>query len=415
MRTTRWKIALVASALIGAHASAPALAAQDTAPLTPAPAAAAGDAILYPSTLTYGTGLIDIPVAWVSPNSGDIWVTASGKIVNYCATVCTINFADKFNTNLSIDTHWKQRFSIGLSVYSQNPDYGFYGQALVYKQQPSKLWPSLAVGFRNLGPDSHEDRFLVGNDVFVSPTGGITDTVPAPYKHFHSVPTVYAVATKEFTAGSNGAASFSLGYGSGIFHDDGGLGRNYNDKGTIVKGLFLGARYALRTSENSSVTILGENNGWDWNAGVVGNWRGLFLGVYGTELEEGSKDPSKGSLYTVYNYTKFNVSLGYSGNLHDIAHGTILRARIGELEQEQLRLHAQITQRQHKIEDLQASLQKAQGGELAEVAKRREQLDAQIQEEQDAIKRAEERLNQLQGGSPPPTTTPPPSTTTPPR
>src|SRR5450755_3666846 len=135
MRTTRWKLALVSSALIGAQASAPALAAQDTAPLTPAPAAAAGDAILYPSTLTYGTGLIDIPVAWVSPNSGDIWVTASGKIVNYCAAVCTINFADKFNTNLSIDTHWNQRFSIGLSVYSQNPDYGFYGQALVYKQQ----------------------------------------------------------------------------------------------------------------------------------------------------------------------------------------------------------------------------------------------------------------------------------------
>ncbi|MDB4909385.1 MAG: hypothetical protein JWO39_208, partial [Gemmatimonadetes bacterium] len=50
-----------------------------------------------------------------------------------------------------------------------------------------------------------------------------------------------------------------------------------------------------------------------------------------------------------------------------------------------------------------------------EVAKRREQLDAQIQEEQEAIKRAEDRLNQLQGGPPAPTTTPPPSSTTPPR
>ena len=108
MRTTRWKIALVSSALIGAHASAPALAAQDTASYT-SPAAPA-DAILYPATLIFGTGLIDIPVAWVSPNSGDLWVTASGKIVNYCGPVCTINFQDKFNTNLSIDTHWKQRF-----------------------------------------------------------------------------------------------------------------------------------------------------------------------------------------------------------------------------------------------------------------------------------------------------------------
>jgi hypothetical protein len=413
MRTSRWKIALVSSALIGAQASAPALAAQDALP--DAPAAAAPDAILYPSTLTYGTGLIDIPVAWVSPNSGDIWVTASGKYTNYCSTNCTINFADKLNTNLSFDTHWKQRFSVGLSVYSQNPNYGFYGQVLAYKQQPDKAWPSLAIGFRNLGPDTHEDRFLVGNDIYVSPSGGITDTVPTYAKHFHTMPTVYAVATKDFSAGSNGAASFSLGYGSGLFYDDGKLGHSYNDKGTIVKGLFLGARYALRTSENSNVTILAENNGWDWNAGVVGSWRGISLGLYGTELEEGGKNPSKGSLYTVYNYTKFNMSLGYSGNLHDIAHGTILRARIGELEQEQLRLRAQIAQRQHKIEELQGSLQKAQGGELAEVAKRREQLDAQIQEEQEAIKRAEDRLNQLQGGSPPPTTTPPPSTTTPPR
>ena len=55
------------------------------------------------------------------------------------------------------------------------------------KQQPSKAWPSIAVGFRNLGPDSHEERFLVGNDIFVSPTGGITDHVRAFAKHFHSV------------------------------------------------------------------------------------------------------------------------------------------------------------------------------------------------------------------------------------
>src|SRR5665647_2192219 len=246
MRTTRWKIALVSSALIGAQASAPALAAQDTASYTTPTAPA--DAILYPATLDFGTGLIDIPVAWVSPNSGDLWVTASGKIVNYCAAVCTINFQDKFNSNLSIDTHWMQRFEVGLYVYSQNPNYGFFGQALVLKQQPNKAWPAIAVGFRNLGPDTHEERFLIGNDIYVSPSGGITDTVPTYAKHFHSTPTVYAVATKDVQAGTNGAASFSLGYGSGIFHDDGRLGRNYNDKGTIVKGLFLGARYALRTS-----------------------------------------------------------------------------------------------------------------------------------------------------------------------
>ena len=65
MRTTRWKIALVSSALIGVSASAPALAAQDAA--TDTSLTSASNEILYPATLDYGTGLIDIPVAWVSP------------------------------------------------------------------------------------------------------------------------------------------------------------------------------------------------------------------------------------------------------------------------------------------------------------------------------------------------------------
>ena len=40
------------------------------------------------------------------------------------------------------------------------------------------------------------------------------------------------------------------------------------------------------------------------------------------------------------------------------------------------------------------------------MAKRREALDAQIQEEKEAIKKAEERLEQLQGGQKPPATPP---------
>ena len=33
----------------------------------------------YPATLHYGTGLINTPVAWVSPVSGDGWFNISGK------------------------------------------------------------------------------------------------------------------------------------------------------------------------------------------------------------------------------------------------------------------------------------------------------------------------------------------------
>jgi hypothetical protein len=399
MRTMRSGLVLAAAAIGAAMIAVPALSAQQQD--------------LYPATLDFGTGLIDIPVAWISPNSSDIWVQSSAKQIPYnAASSPDLNFASRWNTNMSIDTHWAGRFSLGVSLYSQNPELGVFGQALLLKESADHPWPAIAVGFRNLGSFDHEDRLLIGHDVTPSGTEGETASWA---RRFHTAPSVYGVATKSMAVGASGTASLTVGWGSGLFADDGDLGAAYNDKGQIASGLFLGGRYALHPTENTRLDFLAENNGWDWNAGIVGSWRGLSLGVYGTELEEGGKNPSKGPLYTIYNYAKFNLALGYSGNLHDIAHGTILRTRIAELEQEQLRLRAQIAQRQHKIEELQVALQKAQGGELAEVAKRREQLDSQIQEEQEAIKRAEERLNQLQGGPPAPATATPPSTTTPPR
>jgi hypothetical protein len=154
---------------------------------------------------------------------------------------------------------------------------------------------------------------------------------------------------------------------------------------------------------------MAENDGWDWNAGLVGDWRGITLGIYGTELEEGSRDPGKCSnegLCRVYNYAKLNVSLGYSGNINDIRNGVILRSRISELEREQQRLRAEVTSRERRIAALETSLRRAQAGELAEIARRRQELEGQIQEEREAIRRATERLEELERTRQPP---PPPA------
>jgi hypothetical protein len=357
---------------------------------------------LYPATLQFGTGLIDIPVAWVSPNSGDLWVQTSAKRIPYVSGDASLNLASTWNTNLSIDTHWARRFSIGVSLYSQNPEAGFFGQALLVREQPNRAWPSVSVGFRNLGTLKHEDRFLIGHDVSYGSDGGSSEHVSPHAEHFSTAPSIYGVATKSFPVGRNGSASLTLGFGSGLFYDDGDLGSSYNDKGQIARGLFLGGRYAVHPTENTRVDFLAENNGWDWNAGIIGSWRGLSLGVYATELEEGSKSPSKGSLYNVYNYTKVNISLGYSANVFDIARGVVLRTRVGELEREQARLRAEVKSRERRIAALEADLRVAQAGELAEVAKQRQQLEAQIQAERDAIKRAEERLKALQNPDQPP-------------
>lgn len=407
MRTMRSGVLLVAGAVALMLGGAASVAAQDP---TPAPRTPPD----YPVTLTFGTGLVSIPVAWVSPNSGEFWIGASALNLPACGSPCGLSASEKWNTNLTIDTHWIKRFDLGLSLYSNNPEWGFYGQYLALIEDPASKWkPSVAVGFRNLGPYTHEERLLIGHDVNVDSGGGTTPVTPSWAQGFHTAPSFYAVATKNWEVGRTGSFGASLGYGTGLFSDNGGLGNNYNDKGTIVKGLFLGGRYAFKPSENTGLDFMLENNGWDWNAGAIFDWRGLFAGLYVTEIEEGGKSPSHGTMWQTYNYTKFALNFGVHTNLFLVSKGSEMRARVTELQKQQAQLNAEIAQREQKITELEAQLQKAQAGELAETAKRREALDAQIQEEKEAIKKAEERLEQLQGGQKPPAT--PPSGGTPQR
>jgi chromosome segregation ATPase len=90
----------------------------------------------------------------------------------------------------------------------------------------------------------------------------------------------------------------------------------------------------------------------------------------------------------------------------------ILRTRITDLTREQLRLRTEIAQRERRIQGLQVALRQAQAGELANLQRRREELERAVQEERDAIRRAEERLRQIQEGqtpTPQPQPAPPPS------
>ena len=372
----------------------------------------------YPATLQFGTGLINTPVAWVSPVSGDGWFNISGKRIQYYGAA-DATFATQFNTNVSLDTHWAGRFSIGVSAYSQNPEWGFFGQAVLLKDNQVSFLPGIAVGVRNLGPYEHEERFLIGHDIQLNEATGEYEEVVGD-EDFKTSPTFYGVATKDFALSSMNARlpatrmSLSVGYGNGLFSDDGGNGVGYNEKGTIASGLFLGTRIVTHPSLNSTVTVLAENDGWDWNAGVVMNWRGLSAALYGTELEEGGRENEDAP--QIYNYTKLNFALGYSGNIFDIARGVILRTRITDLTREQQRLRMDIAARNRRIAGLEVTLRQAQAGELSDIARRRAELEQQINEDREAIRRATQRLEEIErGGTRPPPTTPPPSNPPPPQ
>ncbi len=59
-----------------------------------------------------------------------------------------------------------------------------------------------------------------------------------------------------------------------------------------------------------------------------------------------------------------------------------------------------MARRERRIHDLQVALGKLQGSALSDVERQRQELEAQLKEEQDQIRRANERLQQLQGGKP---------------
>jgi hypothetical protein len=365
----------------------------------------------YGQTMQFGVGYINTPAAWVSPRTADSWLTLSAKDLPAFLDASNTGLASRLNTNLALDTHWGGRVSLGASLYSQNPEWGAFGQALLVRDGDLGFLPGIAVGARNVGRYKHEDRFLIGHDVVLDSAGRYDEIVVARYANFKTSPTLYAVVTKDiplsgYSERGRTSMSVSVGYGNGLFRDDGGLGDQYNNSGTIAKGLFLGSRLVMHPSANSSITLLGENDGWDWNAGFVAEWRGVTIGVYGSELEAGRRN---GELegFNVYNYTKINFAVGYSGNVRDISHGVVLRSRVTELTREQQRLRYEIASRERRIHTLERQLADARESELGQLEKRRQQLEVDLQAERDAIRRASERLKELeQSGARPPAPAP---------
>jgi hypothetical protein len=366
----------------------------------------------YPATLYHGSGLITIPVAWVSPRNADVVLNAAGKTIPWAIDEDAHNFASYVNTNLSGEVHLMGRFTVGASYYSQNPDWGLFGQVLVLRDGDVPFLPGLAIGVRNVGNCKTQDRFFAGCDVKLDSATGEYERVEGDlYRGFNTRGTLYGVLTKEVGTGAMigripGSASFSLGWGNGVFSEEGELGDAYNDKGTIAKGLFGGVRLATHPSLNTSLNFLVENDGWDWNTGVQGDWRGVTLGLYLTELEEGGeRDPRT----LIYNYRKWNASLGYSGNIIDISRGVILRTRITALAREEQRLRYEIANRERRIRVLEVALRRAQAGELADIERRRRELEAEVSAEREAIRQANERLKQIEQGQRNPPPSPPPS------
>lgn len=371
----------------------------------------------YPQTIYWGAGLVDIPVAWVAPLTGDFAINYSGKRFERGDPVVTkINYSDRMNSQLSMSMSFVGRLEAGVSFYTSNPEYGFFGQGLILNQETFRdrgggaRWiPSLAVGVRNVGPYKRIDRFGVGYQL-VPPEPGSPNyrhVADSLHRDFSTANTVYGVATKDFSLADiranwpNVNLGVSLGYGNGLFSDDGGLGDAYAKAST--GGLFGGVKVDFQPARLTTLTFMLENNAWDWNLGASLDYRGIRAGLYWTEITAGGAETNIAP-GVFYNYSKVAFALGWQSNLFALLRGDFLRGRVAELERQREGLLAEINTRQQRIAALELEINRLEAQNLLELEQRRAEAERQLQDERESLRRLEERLRQLERTSPPPAT-----------
>jgi hypothetical protein len=287
----------------------------------------------------------------------------------------------------NIEAHLMGRLAVGASLFSTyNQQIGIHSRLLLARQSIDSKWmPNFSIGFRNLGSSPLQDRYVSGDR-------RVRDILPAAQRAgagvINGAPSFYGVATREFT-GDRTSLGLTMGYGTGLFRNDGGLGTKYNKSGTLVPGLFLGGRYAVALSDKSTLGLMLENDAWDWNVGAHVTMGHLTVGVMLAEVEEAKGIPPGEPLA---NWTKTNLMVAYSGSIPDIVRNSRQRSESVELELEAQRLKREVAQRARRMRELQRDIAGAQTRADADAKAQEAALLKALDAEREAAKRAAERL-----------------------
>ena len=379
----------------------------------------------FAQTLNWGSGLIDIPTAWVSPLSGDFSLNWSAKTLQTSAAIP--QYDNSITGKGALQLALFGRAELGMSVLSSDFEHGFYGQALILNQDDFRgkagaILPSVAFGIRNVGPYSHIDRFGLGYEETLPANGGSAPQIVPDSLHrdFKTGNTIYGVATKSFSLEDLRSSwpdigiSLTVGYGNGLFSNHGSIPvREYAADAT--GGLFYGIKTDFRPSTNTMISLMAENNAWDFNVGTALSWRGLRAGVSVTELAAGSahltaNDPAS----ALYRYPKVNFTIGWASNIFALLKGNVLENRAAQLRRQRDVLLADIAQRQTHIAQLQGEIRRYEAQNLLELEERRAQAQTELQTETQALHRLEERLKRIETETQGEPETPPPAQSQPP-
>lgn len=279
MKTVRNGATRFVGLALAALLAAPALQAQTTT---------------MPSSLRFGSGLLDTPVASVLPHMA-ITGTYSGFFLGLDRTV-DINAAgdiigygpgreSKWYSNASLALGLFDRVELGTSIQSLNEAaqggniWGLFGRVNLFK--PTNQGLGLAVGARYIaGPDFDNGTSYQPNRLGF-PDSRFRETYTGK-EDVNTALSLYGVATAHVQGFDKGFLpthdlTLSLGYGTGMFQD--------GDKLPFYKyastdGWFFGSALHFALGESSILTFMGEYNGFDANLGAQLDFSGIRLGAH---------------------------------------------------------------------------------------------------------------------------------------
>ncbi|HET7585521.1 MAG TPA: hypothetical protein VFK13_11475 [Gemmatimonadaceae bacterium] len=352
----------------------------------------------YTQTLYWGSGLVDIPVAWASPVTGDLALNFSGMSLNSDFT------SDQLNGHGTAMLSLFGRAELGMAFFTRFAQWGAFGRVVLLdadsytRRSGAPGWlPSVAIGFRNLGPYSHADRFALGY-----PRRSPRDSADVLHQGFDTSPTIYGVLTKSLRLAElhegwpHLDVSATLGAGNGLFSDDGGLGDAYSQHSH--NGIFGGLRVAGSPARYTTVAVMLEDNSWDYNLGATVDYRGLRAGVYWMGV--GASTPN--GQPELFDNSRFAFSVGWQTNLLGLVRPDILQRRQEELARQRQELQEQVAQRQQRIAQLEEEIHRLEAQNMLELEQRRAQAEAELRSEREALRRLEERIRQLEQQQRPP-------------
>lgn len=262
-----------------------------------------------PSTLKYGSGLIDVPVAWVLPHMG-VTGTFSAMalssenpvVLNSAGDPLTKTDPEEFSKTVmdgSIALGIMNRLELGASIQHFAPE---------------EDGGNMLGAFARLSLFS-TDRLGVaaGARYVTSPSFGGGDLAPGRlgYPDYRLSSTLetnlspYGVATAKVVSSESATLTVTGGYGIGMFAEGENLDL-YAENAT--GGIFGGAALHLALGNGRLVHLMGEHNGFDINAGVQADLGAFRVGAFAHGLTgSGSVPEAGGGGTSTYLSQKFGV------------------------------------------------------------------------------------------------------------